>query len=343
MAAPAKGGLTLTVAAAAGFGTSGTFADALLKAGWSPAAAVTIRIAVAAVALTVPAALAMRGRWRLLRTGWRTVLAYGLIAVAGCQFCYFNAIGQLPVGIALLLEYLATVLVVGWMWLRHGQRPRRLTVAGGVVALTGLAMMLGVTGAGRVSVVGVLWGLLAAVCLAVYFMLSSAGSDLPPIVTAWGGMCVGAAAMYLLGVTGVISLRASFTDVTLLSHQVSWVVPVLGVSLLAAAFAYVAGIAGAQRLGPRLASFASLSEVMFAVLFAWIFLGQLPAATQFAGGALIFAGVVVVRADEQRGVMPRGAVRAWPRWRRIPPRVPTPQSTWRATQDTRADASGTHR
>jgi drug/metabolite transporter (DMT)-like permease len=315
MARSAKGGLGLTLAAAAAFGTSGTFANALLTAGWSPAAAVMVRVGVAALALTVPAILALRGRWGLLRgaSGWGRILAYGLIAVAGCQFCYFNALRHLPVGIALLLEYLGTVLVVGWMWVRHAQRPRRLTVVGGVIALAGLAMMLGVSGAGRVSLVGVAWGLITAVCLAVYFTLSSVDSDLPPIVTAWGGMCIGAVALYLLGVTGVFSLRARFTDVTLLSHQVSWVVPVLGVSLIAAAFAYVAGIAGAQRLGPRLASFVSLSEVMFAVLFAWIFLGQLPEPLQFAGGALIFAGVILVRLDDPGTASDSGAARKRPR------------------------------
>lgn len=244
----------------------------------------------------------MRGRWGALKTEWWRVVAYGLVAIAGCQLCYFNALGHLPVSIALLLEYLGSVMVVGWLWLRHGQRPRRLTVTGGVMSLAGLAMMVGVSGSGGISPVGVLWGLLAAVCLAVYFTLSAAESQLPPIVTAWGGMYVGAVALYLLGITGVVKLRANFTDVTLLNHRVSWLVPILGVSLIAAAFAYVAGIAGAQRLGPRLASFASMAEVMFATLFAWIFLGQLPTPLQFAGGALIFAGVILVRAGEQPSI-----------------------------------------
>jgi drug/metabolite transporter (DMT)-like permease len=154
-------------------------------------------------------------------------------------------------------------------------------------------MMLGVSGGGRLSVVGVLWGLVAAVCLAVDFTLS-AGSRLPPIVTAWGGMCVGAVALCLLGLVHVIPLRFRFADVTLLGHRVTWVIPLLGLSLIAAAFAYVADIAGSRRLGPRLASFASMSEVMFATLFAWIFLSQLPSPLQFAGGALIFGGVLLV-------------------------------------------------
>jgi drug/metabolite transporter (DMT)-like permease len=306
-----RGGLTLTVAAAAAFSTSGTFGSSLLSAGWSPGAAVTARVAIAGLALTIPALLAMRGRWGPLRDrGWRAgareggrLVGYGLVAVAGCQFFYFNALNHLPVSVALLCEYLAAVIVVGWMWLRHGQRPSRLTAIGGVVALSGLAMMLGLSGAGRVSMVGVLWGLLAAVGCAVYMVMSAAESVLPPIVTAWGGMCSGAVVLYALGVTHVLKLHAAHTDVALLNHRVTWLVPLLGVSLIAAAFAYVAGIAGAQRLGPRLASFVSMSEVMFATLFAWIFLSQLPTPTQFAGGALIVAGVIGVRLGE-RAVIP---------------------------------------
>ena len=83
-----------------------------------------------AVVLTIPALLQLRGRWELLRRGRGRVAAFGLVAVAGCQLFYFNAIERMPVGVALLLEYLGAVLVVGWLWLRHGQRPRRLTVAG---------------------------------------------------------------------------------------------------------------------------------------------------------------------------------------------------------------------
>ena len=123
-------GLSLAVLSAATFSTSGTFASALIGAGWSPAAAVTARIAVSALMLTVPALLQLRGRWPLLRRSAGRVTAYGLVAVAGCQLFYFSAIQRIPVGVALLLEYLGTVLVVGWLWLRHGQRPRRLTVAG---------------------------------------------------------------------------------------------------------------------------------------------------------------------------------------------------------------------
>ena len=159
-AAGSRAGLTLAVLSAATFGTSGAFASSLIEAGWSPAAAVITRVAVAAAVLTVPALIQLRGRWSLLRRGAGRAAAYGLVAVAGCQLFYFNAIERMPVGVALLLEYLAAVLVVGWLWLRHGQRPRRLTVAGAAAAIAGLAMVLDLAGSARIDPVGVMWGLL---------------------------------------------------------------------------------------------------------------------------------------------------------------------------------------
>jgi drug/metabolite transporter (DMT)-like permease len=291
------------VVSAATFGTSGTFASSLIAAGWSPAGAVVTRIAVSALVLTVPALLQLRGRWALLRRRAGRVAAYGLVAVAGCQLFYFNAIQRMPVGVALLLEYLGTVLVVGWLWLRYGQRPRRLTVIGAVAAIAGLALVLNLAGSARIDPIGVMWGLLAAAGLATYFLLSSAEDEepLPPIVMAWAGMCVGAAALAGLGWLGVLRMTATTTDVSFLGHRVSWAVPVLGLSLVAAVVAYVAGIGAARRLGAKLASFIGLAEVLFAILFAWLLLGQLPSAVQFLGGAFILAGVTLVRVDELSG------------------------------------------
>ncbi|MGH3158494.1 MAG: EamA family transporter, partial [Streptosporangiaceae bacterium] len=278
---------------------------------------VSVRVATAALLLTVPALLALRrvgGGWgRSLRAAAGRVIAYGLAGVAGCQFCYFNALQRMPVGVALLLEYLGAILVVGWLWVRHRQRPRRLTVAGSVAAITGLVLVLNLTGSGHVSPVGVLWGLAAAACLAMYFVLSAAGGntakagrakagrpqeELPPVVMAWGGMCVGAAVLGLLALAGAVPMTASTRDVGLLGHHVSWLVPMLGLALLATVISYITGIRAARMLGAKLASFVSMAEVLFAILYAWVLLHQLPSAIQFLGGAFIFAGVALVRIDE---------------------------------------------
>jgi drug/metabolite transporter (DMT)-like permease len=297
-------GIGIGLLSAMCFGTSGTFGAALEGAGWSPAGAVLARVTVAALALTVPALFSLRGRWPMLRRSWRLVVAYGLVGVAACQICYFNAIARMDVGISILLEYLGIILVVGWLWARHGQRPRALTVAGGVAALGGLALMLDLSGSGGVSLIGVLYALAAAVSMAVYFFqsASTAAADgsaaLPPVALTWGGMVTGAVFIALLGVIRVAPLRFASSPVTLLHSHVSWVVPILGLGVVAAAVAYVTGIDAARRLGAKLGSFVAMAEVLFAAGFAWVLLHQVPTGTQFLGGLLILAGVVAVRLDE---------------------------------------------
>jgi drug/metabolite transporter (DMT)-like permease len=295
-----RAGLGLALLSAATFGTSGVFGSSLLTSGWTAGAAVTVRDLIAAMALTVPALFALRGRVDQLRRSGRTVAVYGVVAVAGAQLCFFNAIEHLPVAVALLLEYSGVLLVVGWMWVRHSHRPGRLTSLGGLAAVIGLVLVLNLLSSGGVDPVGILWGLGAAIGLAVYYVVSSATDDaLPPLVVAWGGLAVGALALLLAGAVGALPLAAPRHDVTLASTHVSWLVPVLGMSILAAAVAYVAGILGARVLGARVASFVGLTEVLFAVLFAWLLLGQTPRPLQLAGGVLVVVGIALVRLDEQ--------------------------------------------
>jgi drug/metabolite transporter (DMT)-like permease len=165
--------------------------------------------------------------------------------------------------------------------------------------MVGLALVLDVTGNQRLDPIGVLWGLGAAVGLAVYFVLSAqADTALRPIVMAWAGMAVGSLCLVAVGVLGALPIHASTRDVQLLHHRTSWLVPVLGISLVAAVFAYAAGINAARALGAKLASFLGLTEVLFAVLFAWLLLGQLPGLSQLVGGVLIIGGVALVQWDE---------------------------------------------
>lgn len=293
-------GIGLAFASAAAFGTSGAFAGSLLEAGWTPAAAVTTRVVLAALVLTYPALRQLRSA-KLPPDALRSITVYGVVAVAGAQLCYFNAVQSLSVAVALLIEYSGVLLVVGWLWLREGRRPRRLTVVGAVVAVGGLGLVLDLLGSTELDPVGVLWGLGAAVGLATYYVLSAGADDtLPPLAVAWGGLSVGGLVLLAAGAVGAVPLRAPRVDVVLLDSQVSWLVPVLGLSLVAAALAYVVGIAAARLLGATLASFVGLTEVLFAVLFAWLLLGQGLGAGQLVGGVLVLAGVSLVRLDDLR-------------------------------------------
>ncbi|MEV6965329.1 DMT family transporter [Hamadaea sp. NPDC051192] len=293
-------GLGLALLSAATFGTSGTFARSLIEAGWSAEAAVAARVGIAALVLAIPTAVALRGKGHVLLRNLRAIGLFGILAVGGAQVCFFNAVQYVPIGVALLLEYLGIILVVFWMWAAHGQRPTRLTVGGAVAALAGLVLVLNLTSGDGISGVGVLWGLGAAVGLAAYFVLSArVDEELPSVALAAGGMGLGSAVLLILGGVGVLPLHATFGDVTFAGRVVSWVVPILGLSLIAAAFAYVTGIGAARVLGARLSSFVGLTEVLFAVLFAWLILDELPTVVQLLGGVLIVAGVALVRLGER--------------------------------------------
>jgi drug/metabolite transporter (DMT)-like permease len=293
-------GMGFAVVSAASFGLSGSLGSGLMDAGWSSGSAVAARVLVAAAVL-LPAAIAqLRGRWSLLRGHLGTLLGYGLVAVAGAQLAYFNAVQHMQVGVALLVEYVAPVAVVVWLWARHGQRPGRLTVAGGGLALIGLVLVLGLLSGVQVSLVGVLWALVAMVSVSVYFVMSASQDGLPGLVLATGGLLVGGFALLAAGLLDVIPLATATDAVTFRPVTAPWWLVVLGLALVTAAVAYVSGIAATRRLGSRLASFVALGEVLVALGAAWVLLGEVPTLLQVLGGLLVLAGVVVVKVGERR-------------------------------------------
>ena len=114
-----------------------------------------------------------------------------------------------------------------------------------------------------------------------------------------------------VGAVGILPMDATTATPEYAGNAVSWWLPLLGLGVVTAGLAYCTGIAASRRLGSRLASFVALLEVVAGVAFAWLLLDQVPGALQLGGGALIIAGVVVVKLGE--GPRSReGAVRPTP-------------------------------
>ncbi|MCB0934160.1 MAG: EamA family transporter [Mycobacterium sp.] len=292
-------GLLFAIGAAVTFGLSGPFAKSLMEAGWSPTAAVTARLAGGALALAIVATI-VRPHWlHEARAHWRTVVIYGLAPVAGAQLCYYNAVAHLSIGVALLLEYTAPILVVAWIWATTKQAPRALTLAGVGLAVIGVALVLDVTNGARVDAVGVAWGLGAAICAVFYFMMSDEvtadGSGLNSITLAAGGLLVAAPSVGLLGLSGIMPLEFTSNDAVVAGVTVPWTVPVLLLGIVATAVAYTLGISGVARLRPSFASLMGLGEVLCAVLSAWLLLGEKISTTQAIGGAVVLAGLALAR------------------------------------------------
>lgn len=295
-------GLPWALVSAATFGFSGPLGSSLLEAGWSSGATTLLRIAGAAV-LMLPVGLVLLRRHRPTGACARTVLAYGVFAVAGAQLCFFYALQHLSVGVALLLEFLAPVLLVGWTWFRTRRAPSATTFGGCALALVGLTFVVDLFGASRVDLVGIAWGLAAAVCVCVYFLLPAGGGEdsMPPLLMISGGMVVGAVLLTVTGLAGITPLRAGAPTAALGGIAMSWLVIGAMLVVVSTVVAYVSGVVAIRRLDTRVASFVGLSEVLFGVLAAWLLVSQIPTLTQLFGGVLILAGIVVIRRAEIRG------------------------------------------
>lgn len=291
------GGIVIAVVSALAFSSSGPLVKPLLEAGWSLSAALLVRMGLAGLILSPALVRAIARERSFLRRHWRSLLAFGLIPVAGCQLMFFSAMQRMPVAVALLIQYLAPVLLVGFVWLRTRRAPSQLVLIGSAVAVVGLVLVVDVSGT-RFDLLGTLLALGAAVTVCVYFTMSArTGDDLPPLALASGGLLVGALVMAGVAAVGAIPFAAPAVTVTFRGVDVPGILPILWVGGVATTLGYALGVMAVPRIGSRLASFIGLSEVLFALGFAWLLLGETPAPIQFVGGAVLLAGVVLVRVD----------------------------------------------
>src|SRR4051795_8010161 len=268
-------GLVAAVVSAVSFATSGAFIKPLLEAGWSPAAAVTARALTAGVVLLPVVLVSLRGHWAALwHARWR-VVGMGVIAVAFTQLAYFAAIQRIPVSTALLVEYLAPLLLVGFAWATTRRTPRPTVLIGSVLAIGGLVLVIGPGALRAVDPIGLMIAFGAAIGCAVYFVVAARPAHgLPPVALAGSGLVLGGLVLALAGATGALPFTATFDDVPLFGSPVPWWLPLLVVAVVGTALAYATGITASGRLGSRLASFVGLLEVVFAALFAWLSLGE---------------------------------------------------------------------
>ena len=292
-------GLVIAVIAAATFGLSGALAKPLLESGWSPAAAVTARVLIGGLVLAPVAILSLRGNWAALwRARWR-VVAMAVVGVAGTQLAYFGAIERIPVGTAVLIEYMAPLLLVVWAWARTRRVPKRVVLIGSVVAMAGLILVVNPGGTARLDVLGLTLALTAMVGCAIYYLLAAQPSNgLPAVALAGFGLLLGGVLLGLVGLSGLVPFTTATNDVAMFGATVPWWLPLIIIGVVATAIAYSTSIAASEMLGSRLASFVGLLEVVAATFYAWLLLGEQLTVPQLFGGLLILIGIAFVRSEK---------------------------------------------
>jgi drug/metabolite transporter (DMT)-like permease len=292
-------GMLIAVVAAASFGLSGALIKPVLEAGWSPAAAVTLRVLIGGSVLAPFAIVALKGRWIALWYARTRILLMAIIGVAATQLVYFAAVERIPVGIAILLEYMAPLLLVAFAWATTRRMPKVVVLVGSVVALGGLILVVSPEGSGGLDPIGIIFGASAAVGAAVYYVVAARSSEgLPAVALASAGLLIGGILLGLVGLIGIVPFDMPMVEVSVLGFMAPWWVPLLIVGIVATGIAYSTSIMASEMLGSRLASFVGLLEVVTAALYAWILLGESLSVSQFIGGALILAGIAFVRSEK---------------------------------------------
>ncbi|MFI9273680.1 EamA family transporter [Kitasatospora sp. NPDC052896] len=283
-------GLTLALISAFSFGGSGTAAKPLIEAGLSPSHVVWLRATGAAVAL-LP--LAWRHR-AIVRERPGLLLGFGLLGVAGVQACYFAAISRIPVGVALLIEYLGPLLLLGYVRFVQRKPVSRGSAIGAAVAVTGLVCVVEAWDGLRFDALGVLFALAAACCQVGYFVLADAGSrgDRPadPLGVSAYGLLIGALALTVLTRPWEADWHPLAGQVRLDGTTVPAVLPAAWMILVATVLAYLTGVVSVRHLSPPVAGVVANIEAIVATVLAWVLLGEHLGAPQVLGGVLVLAG-----------------------------------------------------
>ncbi|MEG3631795.1 EamA family transporter [Streptomyces poriticola] len=289
-------GLGLALASAVAFGGSGVAAKPLIEAGLDPLHVVWLRVAGAALVM-LPLAWRHRG---LLRRRPGLLAGFGLLAVAGVQACYFAAISRIPVGVALLVEYLAPALVLGWVRFVQRRPVTRAAALGVVLAVGGLACVVEIWSGLGFDALGLLLALGAACCQVGYFVLADQGGDAgeeapDPLGVIAYGLLVGAAVLTVVArpwgmdwsvLAGTAPMNGTPIAAALL---LGWIV------LLATVLAYVTGVLAVRRLSPQVAGVVACLEAVVATVLAWVLLGEHLSASQIVGGAVVLAGAFIAQ------------------------------------------------
>ena len=290
-------GLGLALISACAFGGSGVAAKPLIEAGLDPLHVVWLRVAGAALVLSP---LAWRHR-DLVRRKPLLLAGFGLIAVAGVQAFYFASLSRIPVGVALLLEYLGPALLLGWIRFVQRKPVTRAAGAGAAVAVVGLACVVEIWAGLSLDPLGVLLGLAAACCQAFYFVFADQGADGEDAPDPMGviayGMIIGTLVMTVIARPWqmdwrVLSGYAALDDLVVPAYALlGWVV------LVATVFAYVTGVVSVRKLSPQVAGVVACLEAVIATILAWILLGEHLSLPQIIGGALVLSGAFIAQSS----------------------------------------------
>ena len=292
-------GYVYSLIAALLFGANGSVTKVIVDAGLTPAQLTFFRVLTSAVLAGLILLLTDRRAFRVSPRQLVDFAVLGVVGVALLQFTYAVALSLLPVGITLLIEYTAVLMVavIAFFFL-HEQVKARLWVAIGFV-LAGLAVVAQI-GASLLNPVGVLIALCAAITLTVYFLSGErAVRKAPPLAVAFWTMLFATVFWAVFSGWWQLDPEVLTTEVSLTGNLegvvVSLWVPLAWNVVLGSFVAFLLSLIALGRLKATTAGIVASSEVIFAFVVAWLWLGEELDGAQIVGAALVLGGIILAQ------------------------------------------------
>jgi drug/metabolite transporter (DMT)-like permease len=289
-------GYLLYLPAALLFSLNGTVSKQLLVGGVESTRLSQLRVTAAFLVLLAVVLLTRPRTVRLTRRELPVLLLYGIAGIAMTQWLYFVAIARLPIGIALLIEFTAPVMVALWVRFAWHRPVRDLVWVALGLSMLGLAMVGQVWKGFALDTIGVLAGFGAAAALAIYYLSGERAVRTRDTLSLnmWG---MGAAALMWALVAPWWSFP--WSSVTAVTGEIGpwtaipgWVL-VAYMVLLGTVVPFTLVLASLRYLSAAQASVVGMVEPVLASAIAWIVLGEMLSPVQVLGGAVILAGVLL--------------------------------------------------
>jgi drug/metabolite transporter (DMT)-like permease len=282
------------------WGINGTVSKVILASGVSSLRLTEVRCAGAFVGLVAVQAIRDPGRLRVPRRRVPFLALFGIGGLAFVQWFYFLAIHRVAIGIALLVQYLAPLLVALWARFVYHEPVRRRIWLALALALGGLALIVDLGSGGTISSGGLGFALAAAVTYMLYLLLAErAVADQGAVsLLAWG---FGFATLFFSIIApwwGFPGHRVT-ADVTLLGHLSSYHLPVWGLMAwlmsLGTIVPFFLLVSALRHLPATRVAIMAMLEPVVATVVAWIWLDESLGATQLAGAVVVLTAILIAQ------------------------------------------------
>jgi len=295
-------GYLMVLSAAVLFAVNGVVSKVILASGLSSLRLTEVRLTGAAVGLVAALSLARRSSLRVRARELPFLALFGIGGLALIQWLYFLAIHRLEIGIALLIQYLAPLLVALWARFVVRRSVRRRLWLALALALTGLTLVVQIwrgTATG-LDGLGVAASLAAAVAFASYILLAEHGITRRDAVslTTYGFVF---GALFFAVIQPWWSFPGHFVTqrVSLLGNLSSFHLPVWALMLwmivLGAIVPFALFVGALRHIPATRSSILAMLEPVVATAAAWAWLDESLDATQIVGGAIVLAGIVLAQ------------------------------------------------